>query len=157
MQNILRTIPAIALIAIVLSFGLPAASADAAKHLVVGDSEITINGEPYEEKIFVNGKLAYDNADGEMLNVTAQFETDNGNTLVFFLECSSGGTACPALYRFIFAASDGHVSISDSFGTCSDLPELRISPEKMIVVIPNMDGAGASRYRIQNKKVIEVK
>lgn len=102
--------------------GFAADYAYAVKHMVVGDHEVSISGEPYEEKVFVNGGLSYDNANGDRaLNIKAQFETDGGDTLVFFLETLSGGTACPALYRFIFAESDGQISITDSFGTCSDL------------------------------------
>lgn len=130
----------------------------AAKHMVVGDHEVTISGEPYEEKVFIPGGVAYDNADGDRdLNIKAQFETDSGDTLVFFLETLSGGTACPALYRFIFAESDGQVSVTDSFGTCSDLPELRVSPESVMVIFPNMDGSGTTSYRLQGEDVVEVK
>ena len=130
----------------------------AAKHMVVGDHEVTISGEPYEEKVFVPGGVAYDNADGDRdLNIKAQFETDGGDTLVFFLEVLSGGTACPAQYRFIFAESDGQISITDSFGTCSDLPELRVSPEKVIVIFPNMNGQGTTSYRLEGEEVVEVK
>ena len=132
--------------------------AHAAKHMVVGDHEVTISGEPYEEKVFIPGGVAYDNADGDRaLNIKAQFEIDGGDTLVFFLETLSGGTACPALYRFICAESDGQFSITDSFGTCSDLPELRISPENVVVVFPNMNGSGTTSYRLQGEDVVEVK
>lgn len=65
--------------------------AHAAKHMVVGDHEVTISGEPYEEKVFIPGGVAYDNADGDRaLNIKAQFEIDGGDTLVFFLETLSG-------------------------------------------------------------------
>ena len=102
--------------------------------------------------------MAYDNADGDRaLNIKAQFEIDGGDTLVFFLETLSGGTACPALYRFIFAESDGQISITDSFGTCSDLPELRVSPESVMVIFPNMDGNGTTSYRLQGEDVVEMK
>ena len=33
----------------------------ATKHMVVGDHEVTISGEPYEEKVFIPGGVAYDN------------------------------------------------------------------------------------------------
>ena len=60
---------------------------NAAKHMVVGDHEVTISGEPYEEQVFVNGGLAYDNADGDRaLNIKEQFKSDGGDTVVFFLE-----------------------------------------------------------------------
>lgn len=146
------------LIALALGFGLPVMNAHAVKHMIVGDHEVTISGEPYEEKVFIPGGVAYDNADGDRaLNIKAQFEIDGGDTLVFFLETLSGGTACPALYRFIFAESDGQISITDSFGTCSDLPELRVSPENVTVVFPNMDGNGTTSYRLQGEEVVEVK
>ena len=131
---------------------------NAAKHMVVGDHEVTISGEPYEEQVFVNGGLAYDNADGDRaLNIKEQFKIDGGDTVVFFLETLSGGTACPAQYRFIFAESDGQVSITDGFGTCSDLPELRVSPENVVVVFPNMNGSGTTSYRLQGEDVVEMK
>lgn len=134
------------------------ANAHAAKHMAVGYHEVTISGEPYEEKVFVNGSPSYDNADGDRaLNIKAQFETDGGDTLVFFLESLSGGTACPAMYRFIFAESDGQISITDSFGTCSDLPELRFSPESVMVVFPNMNGSGTTSYRLVGENVVEMK
>lgn len=146
----------IPLFILVLS-GLPTNMAHAAKHMVVGDHEVTISGNPHEEQVFVNGGRTYDNADGDRdLNIKAQFETDGGDTLVFFLECLSGGTACPAQYRFIFAESDGQVSITDSFGTCSDLPELRVSPESVLVVFPDTNGAGTTSYRLQGEEVVEV-
>lgn len=130
----------------------------AVKHMIVGDHEVTISGEPYEEKVFIPGGMAYDNADGDRaLNIKAQFEIDGGDTLAFFLETLSGGTACPAQYRFIFAESDGQVSITDSFGTCSDLPELRVSPENVMVIFPNMDGNGTTSYPLQGEDVVEVK
>lgn len=130
----------------------------AVKHMVVGDHEVIISGEPYEEQVFVNGGRTYDNSDADRnLNIKAQFETDNGDTLVFLLECLSGGTACPAQYRFIFAESEGQVSITDSFGTCSDLPELRVSPKSVEIVFPNMNGLGTTSYRLQGEEVVEVK
>lgn len=139
-------------------FGLATHYAHAAKHMAVGYHEASISGEPHEEQVFVNGGLTYDNADGDRaLNIKAQFETDGGGTLVFFLECLSGGTACPAMYRFIFAESDGQISITDSFGTCSDLPELRVSPESVMVVFPNMSGQGSTSYRLQGEDVVEMK
>ena len=146
------------LVAFVLGLGVPATNAYAAKHMVVGNHEVTISGEPYGEKVFIPGGVAYDNADGDRdLNIKAQFETDGSDTLVFFLECLSGGTACPALYRFIFAESDGQISITDSFGTCSELPELRVSPEKVIVIFPNMNGQGTTSYRLEGEEVVEIK
>lgn len=146
------------LLILAYAFVLTIDYAHAAKHMVIGDHEVTINGAPHEEKVYVNGSLAYDNADGDRaLNIKAQFETDKGDTLVFFLEKLSGGTACPAMYRFIFAESDGQVSITDSFGTCSDLLELRISPESVIAVFPNMNGSGITSYQIRGENVVEVK
>lgn len=146
------------LIAAILWFSLPASIAHALKHIDVGDHVVTISGYPYEEKVFVNGSPSYDNTDGDRaLNIKAMFEADDGDTLVFFLECLSGGTACPAQYRFIFAESDGQVSITDSFGTCSGLPELKVSPEKVFVVFPNMNGNGTTRYQLQGDEVVELK
>ena len=146
------------LLILAYAFVLTIDYAHAAKHMVIGDHEVPITGAPHEEKVYVNGSLAYDNADGDRaLNFKAQFETDKGDTLVFFLESLSGGTACPAMYRFIFAASDGQVSITDSFGTCSDLLELRISPESVIAVFPNMNGSGITSYQIRGENVVEVK
>lgn len=143
---------------ILMLFGLFTSMAHAAKHMVVGDHEGTISGKPYEEKVFIPGGVAYDNSDGDRdLNIKAQFETDGGDTLVFFLECLSGGIACPAQYRFIFAESDGQISITDSFGTCSDLPELRVAPERVMIVFPNMNGQGTTSYGLQGEVVVEVK
>ncbi len=154
MKNITVSI----LIAAILWLSLPASIAHALKHVDAGDHVVTISGEPYEEKVFVNGSPSYDNTDGDRaLNIKAMFEADGGDTVVFFLECLSGGTACPAQYRFIFAESDGQISISESFGTCSDLPELRITPENAIVVFPNMNGNGTTRYRLQGDEVVELK
>lgn len=146
------------LIVLVLALALPVMNAHALKHINIGDHEVTISGEPYEEKVFVNSGLVYDNADGDRaLNIKAQFEMGGGDTLVFFLETLSGGTACPAMYRFIFVESDGQVSITDSFGTCSDLPELRVSPESGSVVFPNMNGSGTTSYQIRGENVVEAK
>ena len=145
---------------LVLAYGfiLTTSDAHAAKHMVVGDHEVTISGSPYEEQVFVNGGRTYDNSDGDRdLNIKVQFEIDGGDTLVFFLETLSGGTACPAQYRFIFAESDGQISITDSFGTCSDLPELRVSPENVFVIFPNTDGNGTTSYRLQDEEIVEVK
>lgn len=73
------------LLILAYAFILTTDYAHAAKHMVLGDHEVTINGVPHEEKVYVNGSLAYDNADGDRaLNIKAQFETDGGNTLVFF-------------------------------------------------------------------------
>ncbi len=148
----------ITLLALTYGIVLTASDAHALKHIKTGDHEVTISGEPYEERVFVNGGLTYDNADGDrILNIKAQFEIDGGDTLAFFLEILSGGTACPAQYRFIFAESDGQVSITDSFGTCSDLPELRVSPGNVMVIFPNMDGNGTTSYQLQEEDVVEVK
>ena len=139
-------------------FFIVSTPAQAAKHMVVGDHEVTISGNPHEEQVFVNGGRTYDNADGDRaLNIKAQFETDCGDTLVFFLETLSGGTACPAQYRFIFAESDGQIAVTDSFGTCSDLPELRVSPENVLVIFPNMNGNGTTSYQLQGEEVVEMK
>lgn len=146
------------LLVLTYTFVLTTDYAYAAKHMVVGDHEVTISGESYEEKVYVNGGLAYDNADGDRaLNIKAQFEMGGGDTLVFFLETLSGGTACPAMYRFIFVESDGQFSITDSFGTCSDLPELRVLPESGSVVFPNINGSGTTTYQIRGENVVEAK
>lgn len=58
---------------------------------------------------------------------------------------------------FKFAESDGQVSITDSFGTCSDLPELRVAPESVMIVFPNMNGPGTTSYRLQGEEVVEIK
>lgn len=147
-----------ALIFMLIGFLATPSHCYAVKHIVVGDHEVTISGEPYGEKVFIPGGVAYDNADGDRtLNIKAQFEIDGGDTLVFFLECLSAGTACPATYRFIFAESDGQISITDSFGTCSDLPELRVGPESVMVIFPNMHGQGTTSYRLQGEEVVEAK
>lgn len=52
------------------------------------------------------------------LQVVAHFELDGGQDIVLLQD--TGGTACPALYRFATLTPQG-IAVTQTFGTCSDL------------------------------------
>jgi len=46
-----------------------------------------------------------------------------------------GGTACPALYRWVMFNKDG-VNVTEEFGTCSDLAEPTLRNSKAVITLP---------------------
>lgn len=90
------------------------------------DKVLLLDGKPIKPR--VQGNV--------LLDVSKQFSFRKNQA---FLIEDIGGTACPAVYRWIIVSSQGYV-VSPSFGTCSDLIETSVDGEKLLAVMPGFVG-----------------
>lgn len=135
-----------------------------AKQIKIDGYEMTVkeleDDNPHSGKIFINNQLIYDNEDADKLYFKhiepVQINGMPGWEAV--LQTSSGGTACPAMYRFISITAEPRAYVSESFGTCSDLDEISSTGAYPQVTMPDYNGSrGKLTYRLENGKVIESK
>lgn len=70
------------------------------------------------------------------------------------LTASSGGTACPALFRIVDATTR---QATEPFGTCSDEPKASFDGEAVQVEFPSFRDAPAEAYRYQGGKLTKLK
>lgn len=71
---------------------------------------------------------------------------DLGNRQIVLVAEYSGGTACPATYFFVEVGSDALPRLSSDFGTCSDLPEISMDGQAIVVTMPGQEGDTRYRY-----------
>ena len=138
-------------IMLVVGFTLPAF---AAKSLKIDDVDISILGEMYEEKLYINGILVYTNPSNDLLYLEAWITHQNMQLIL--LQTSSGGVACPATYRLVIISSDYKAYISQEFGTCSDLYELHQTPDKFSISMPDMENGKRVTYVLQKGEMVKV-
>ena len=69
------------------------------------------------------------------------------------LMTSSGGTACPGEYTWVTLDATG-LQTTPSFGTCSDLGELKMTDEGPMLVMPRMGTAGTAGYVLTADKTV---
>ena len=78
------------------------------------------------------------------LHVVAHFELEQGPDIVLLQD--TGGTACPALYRFATLTPQG-IAVTPEFGTCSDLSAVTLestpdgTQEPRLIVVGALDPA----------------
>lgn len=109
---------------------------------------------PVATQIKLNGRLVFD-ANDAAVKVEKSF-TIEGRT-VALLSISDGGTACPAVFRFLSIGADGRIITSDEFGTCSDLPKVTAGQSSVMVSMPNMDGKDESSWMFSGDTLSQVR
>lgn len=60
------------------------------------------------------------------------------------------GTSCPAQFVFITVKPDRSVSYTESFGTCSDSPEISLLNDEVSVTMDDWSGAGDVTWKFSN-------
>ena len=135
----------------------PAKAASNITKTVAGDLSITNkNGSDDTETktITLAGKIVYDQSDSD-LGVEQAFSF-TGKT-VLLLSISSGGSACPANYRFLTVRPNGEVTFTGEFGTCSDTPKVSVNQEEITVALPDMRGRGEEVWKYANNALSQIK
>ena len=113
---------------------------------------LTLTGESDDMKLAFNDRKLRD-GDGFRFSFVEQYTV--GDTDVVLMMSESGGIACPAQYFFVAVTTQGAVSLSPEFGTCSDLAEPVQNGSKIIVTMPNMADPGNARYVFADGVVTE--
>jgi len=104
--------------------------------------------------IALSGKKIY-SLDDFYLEIERVFDYPDKST-VLLIAASSGGIACPAQYRFLSIRADGSTSLTDKFGTCSDVPTIMLSNDKITVTLPDMLGRGNEVWMYLNEGLSKV-
>ena len=102
----------------------------------------------------LDGRLVFDGNDAAV-KVERSFNIDSRT--VVLLSISDGGTACPAVFRFLSISADGRIITSDEFGTCSDLPKVTAGQTSVMVSMPNLDGKDQSSWMFSGDTLTQVR
>lgn len=86
--------------------------------------------------------------DNDISGVHAVFDTPGQTTLM--LSIGGMGASCPSLYVFLTLKSDGSTSMTDQFGTCSDIPQVATANNQIFVTMPEMNGPGDKTWTYAN-------
>lgn len=65
----------------------------------------------------------------------------------------SGGSVCPALYAVILLDPTGAATITETFGSCSDLPRIKAETNALVFTFPT--ATGSATYRFADRRVTE--
>lgn len=120
---------------------------DGSFKLVKGD---TSNNKPH--MVLFNDKVIYTEKEAQFLSIIKEYNIKSDK--VALLELNSGGTMCPAMYAFITVKADGKYLVTEQFGTCSDLPKISKSGDKITMRLP---GNPSKTWIYQGGKVKEKK
>lgn len=74
---------------------------------------------------------------------------------VFLMTLRSGGVGCPSMYFFVIVEK-GAASVSQAFGSCSDLPEASLQNGVLTVTFPPYEGAPGVAVRYDNGQVTAI-
>ncbi|MDN4574796.1 hypothetical protein DBB29_19525 [Pandoraea cepalis] len=87
--------------------------------------------------LMLNGKVLSPRVEGNnSLSFVAQAALRNRRAV---LVQDNGGTACPAIYRWVIV-SDGAYVLSPPFGSCSDLVSVAVDSDVLVVTMPGFVG-----------------
>ena len=103
-----------------------------------GPVEIVSAGDG-ERQVAVGGRVV-PNTSAYLVGIERQL----GN--LFLLALATGGNGCPSLYAWL-DTTPGRVRASETFGTCSDLPDVSWDSETVTVEMPSMDPERPERVR----------
>ena len=99
------------------------------------DETLSFKGRPALPKVEANSSLSF----------VASYELDRVDVLLLQ---NNGGSACPALYRFITVSASG-IATTPEFGTCSDLIYPTSDGQASITVaMPTFAGPGSNKARL---------
>lgn len=90
------------------------------------DNVLLLDGKPVNPRVNGNDSLSF----------IAQVALKNRRAV---LVQNNGGTACPAIYRWVIV-SDGGYTVSPGFGSCSDLVKVSTAADSLIVTMPGFAG-----------------
>lgn len=123
--------------ALVLTLGMatPLLAADPIR-TPAGPFELVDNGF-YDTSLRLGGVEILRDEENMSVDVVSA-TADNG---ILVLGLTPGGSGCAALYRILDTRS-GKPVLSDSFGTCSDLPEISMAEGMVIVAFPGDEISG---------------
>lgn len=92
--------------------------------------------------LFLNNKQINPKIEGDFsLSIEKNLPFKNGNAVLIMN--NSGGTACPVNFRILLITPDSFKQSSE-FGNCSDLFNINIVDEKVVVTLPKFNSAPAS-------------
>ncbi len=94
--------------------------------------QISIDKE--SNSIILNGKPIWREEDAFTIGIKKRFKMMDADVVLIMI--NSGGTACPALYRFLTVNKNSAYTLSKTFGSCSDLPKIQSKGNKIIVKFP---------------------
>lgn len=121
--------------------------------LQVRGGKLLIKGESgSEQQLLFNGKKLRD-GDGYSLSIEGKYAV--GNSDVVLIMNNSGGTACPVQYFFVSVTSQGAVTMTPEFGTCSDLAKPKQNGQNIEFSLPRMGAKGRVKYVYSNGVVTE--
>lgn len=106
-----------------------------------------------KELLFNGKKLNPPVTGGFSLDV--EWKSDLKDGYAFLVMNNLGGTACPALYRFVILNSSGY-KVSNEFGTCSDLAKPFIRDNLPSVAMPELRTGGQKTYTFDGASIKEV-
>ncbi len=132
-------------------------SAQAAQTIKTDTYSLTIKGGLYDQKLYLNGKAVYENPDLQTLSLDASFLGTSQGSDIYLLQTATGGNACPAYFRFVTVETNGKATVSEQFGTCSDLYEIKYNQKELSITIPKMTGGGNATYLYVKGQVKERK
>ncbi|MDZ4202513.1 MAG: hypothetical protein U1C96_10250 [Gallionella sp.] len=101
----------------------------------------------------LDGKTVYENEEAYFLSIEKAFS--GLDKTVVLVSIGSGGSACPALYRFVLVRKNGAVEVTDEFGTCSDLLTVSINQGEISVSLPDMGGRGNEIWKFAGDKLVK--
>lgn len=115
--------------------------------------ELLVKGEANDMKLFLNDKMLRD-GDGYMLSFEKQYAI--GTKDIVLVMNNSGGSACPVLYFFVTATTQGVAKLTPEFGTCSDLAKAVKKGSRITVTMPEWNGGSRKvKYIFENGVVSE--
>lgn len=117
---------------------------------VAGEIAVTAVKDSYgvtAHAISLAGRIVYDQND-YLLEIEKVFNISEKTVVLFGV--SGGGNACPGNFRFMTVDKTGNVSVTDEFGTCSDVPKISVAQEAITVTLPDLSGRGDEVWKYAN-------
>jgi hypothetical protein len=103
--------------------------------------------------LYLNDRAVYPKIEGGFsLTIKENITYKDGNAIL--LMNSSGGTACPALYRFIML-TPSYIKQTPEFGNCSDLPKVSTEGEKLKLTFRKFKSSEKLIYIYDGNELIE--
>jgi hypothetical protein len=118
--------------------------------LSVRNGVFAVVGESGNQTLLFDSEVLRDQKD-YLLSFVDQFAIDDSDVVLMMNVL--GGTACPAQYFFVSASPQGNVTLSQEFGTCSDLAKAHQKRETIEVTMPGNEGTATYEYK--NGRVVD--
>lgn len=125
------------------------ASAASAKQLDTVNGSLRAEG----SLVMLNGRELFIDTQAADISIHGRWPS-SGPAKYALLTVSSGGTACPAQYRLVDAATR---QATDAFGNCSDVPKVTQEGDGLLIDFPAFREAGAESYRFEAGRLKQLK